>query len=216
MSSDDGHADASNNYGICLEHGVGVYRDRVNAAKFYRLAAEHGHADGANDFDLCFEHSLGINRDLREARRYYSMATALKHPEAEINYRRCCRLLGEWTVPSRSPTFENVSHNEQSRKLDPFFQIPEKKSSADLHIRSMDIIHHVHFVLMQHRVSIDVNQTNHATHLSSCLGIRKLFGKSSDLSRFHIHAFFQCRIYSCTKCATNAYYDGINGKWSPS
>jgi hypothetical protein len=43
---------------------------------------------------------------------YYKFATDHGHSEADINYRRCCRLLGRWDPPDRS---SDVSSHRLSR-----------------------------------------------------------------------------------------------------
>jgi TPR repeat protein len=139
FASDHGHAAGANNYGICLERGYGVKRDLETAAKFYRLAADRGHADGTNNFGFCLEHGIGVTQDLWAARRYYSLAMQLNHPEAELNYRRLCRLLGEWSVPLRCTTEENLSDKafERCRSTVPapdlfLPEIRPPRSAADL------------------------------------------------------------------------------------
>lgn len=46
-AAEQGHAEARFCLGECCEEGVGVEKDPVEAARWYRLAAEQGHEDAA-------------------------------------------------------------------------------------------------------------------------------------------------------------------------
>jgi serine/threonine protein kinase len=107
-----------------------------------------------NNFGFCLEYRLGITQDIVEARRYYFMAKKLNHSEADVNHRRCCRLLGEWEIPTRSSTQENLTeqsfHSYQSTIPEPDRFLPTiqaLRSVADLRIslnprKAMQILSH--------------------------------------------------------------------------
>jgi hypothetical protein len=63
-----------------------------------------------------------------------------KHPEAEANYRRCCRLMGEWAVSARPATQENLRNritgrpNAFKRARGPF---PPEFRVAETHRRTL-------------------------------------------------------------------------------
>jgi tRNA A-37 threonylcarbamoyl transferase component Bud32 len=107
------HPDAENNFGICLERGIGIKSNIVLAAEYYERSANHGHPDGANNFGFCLEHGRGVKQDIPNATKYYKFAADRGHPEADLNYRRCLRLLGQWDVPDRS------SHVSVQQSFDP-------------------------------------------------------------------------------------------------
>jgi TPR repeat protein len=113
MSADLNNCEGANNFGICLERGIGVRVNLELAAEYYRRAADGGHADGANNLGFCLEHGRGVDQNIKLAANYYKLAADRGHPEADLNYRRCMRLLGRWSVPDRSsqvsaqmPSFE--------------------------------------------------------------------------------------------------------------
>jgi hypothetical protein len=101
LSAESQNADGINNFGICLERGVGIQANIDLAAEYYKRAADSGHADGANNFGFCLEHGRGVRPNIRLAAEYYKRAADHGHPEAAVNYRRCLRLLGRWTIPGR-------------------------------------------------------------------------------------------------------------------
>jgi hypothetical protein len=102
LSAELQNADGINNFGICLERGIGIQANIDLAAEHYKRAADAGHADGANNFGFCLEHGRGVRQDIPLATEYYERAMDRGHPEAAVNYRRCLRLLGRWTIPGRS------------------------------------------------------------------------------------------------------------------
>jgi TPR repeat protein len=92
-----------------LEYGKGIDQDFVRAAKYYRLSAELNNAAAQNSFGICLERGIGLQSNLVLAAHYYQQSAL--HPEADLNYRRCLRLLGRWEVPNRS---SDVSANPLS------------------------------------------------------------------------------------------------------
>lgn len=55
----------------CYENGLGVPRNTVEAAKWYRRAAYQGHAHGQNNLGRCYENGWGVAKDLKQAAKWY-------------------------------------------------------------------------------------------------------------------------------------------------
>jgi serine/threonine protein kinase len=102
MAADLKNPDGANNFGICLERGIGIRVNLELAAEYYRRAADQGHADGANNLGFCLEHGRGVAQNIISAADYYKRAADRGHSEAEFNHRRCLRLLGRWPIQDRS------------------------------------------------------------------------------------------------------------------
>jgi TPR repeat protein len=100
LSTDFGHGGGENRFGECLERGLGVQENQTLAADYmyYRRSANHGNADGANNYGFCLEHGRGVAQNIALAGEYSRFAADHGHSEGEVNYERCLRLLGRWTV----------------------------------------------------------------------------------------------------------------------
>jgi TPR repeat protein len=106
---------AENSFGICLERGIGVDSNLFLAARYYKRSAEHGNPAGANNLGFCLEHGRGVKQDFEAAAECYKFARDHGHSEADLNYRRCLRILSRWDVPDRSSLISD------SRPLDDHF-----------------------------------------------------------------------------------------------
>jgi TPR repeat protein len=60
--------------GYLYERGDGVKADPVEAAKWYRKAADQNHSDGLFNLGRAYEHGIGLSKDLAQARTYYTKA----------------------------------------------------------------------------------------------------------------------------------------------
>jgi TPR repeat protein len=61
-------------YGLCLEHGMGVDIDLIEAVKYYRRLADRGDSNGQLIYGVCREHGIGIDVNLVEAVNYYRLS----------------------------------------------------------------------------------------------------------------------------------------------
>jgi TPR repeat protein len=78
-----------NNFGRCLEHGLGIDRDLLRAAKYYRMSAELNNADGMNNFGICLERRIGIQANIDLAVKYYRRAADAGHADGANNFGFC-------------------------------------------------------------------------------------------------------------------------------
>jgi hypothetical protein len=130
-ASKDGRALRETLQGRCLEYDIGIPPDCLPAAKYSRLLAilndpmrkQFLNLSGARpccsfesgarssllsaisfrrpcgwckDFCFCLEHGRGAKQNIEAA------VECLSHPEGDINYRRCLRVLDRSEVPDRS------------------------------------------------------------------------------------------------------------------
>jgi hypothetical protein len=78
----NGQADAQAFLGWSYFYGVGVIKDYVQAAKWYRMAANQGNAYGECGLGLCCENGFGVQRDLVAGYKWLNLAAAQKQKEA--------------------------------------------------------------------------------------------------------------------------------------
>jgi TPR repeat protein len=88
-SSEDRSASSQNNYGYCLEHGLGVHRDLVEAAKYYKLSADRDDAFGQGNYGFCLEHGYGVPVNLIQAAKYYKLSADKGHWPGQDHYGDC-------------------------------------------------------------------------------------------------------------------------------
>jgi serine/threonine protein kinase len=55
MSADQGNALGQNSYGLCLENGEGVAKNLSEAARYYKMSADHGDERAAERYRLCLQ-----------------------------------------------------------------------------------------------------------------------------------------------------------------
>ncbi|MEI6847264.1 MAG: tetratricopeptide repeat protein [Chlorobiaceae bacterium] len=74
------------NKGVMYENGKGgVTQDYVEAARWYRLAAEQGYAQAQCNLGLLYESGKGVTQDYAEAARWYHLAAEQGHAQAQFN-----------------------------------------------------------------------------------------------------------------------------------
>ncbi len=69
--------------------GKGVDADPIEAARWYKIAAEKGHADGQYNLALCYYDGDGVLQNRTEAVRWYMSAAEKGHAEAQCNLGVC-------------------------------------------------------------------------------------------------------------------------------
>ena len=61
---------------MLYEHGYGVHQDYVEAARWFRLAADKGYAPAAFNLGVMYADGRGVPRDRSEAAKWYEKAAA--------------------------------------------------------------------------------------------------------------------------------------------
>lgn len=85
MAADNGDAAAQNNLGAHYEHGLGIPRDYVEAAKWYRRAADQGNVAAQANLGNLYLEGQGVARDYLEAAKWSRMAADQGMAEAQYN-----------------------------------------------------------------------------------------------------------------------------------
>jgi hypothetical protein len=67
------------------EGGLGVPRNHVEAAKWYRKAAEQGNANAQHNLGNCYESGQGVPQNYDEAVKWFRKAANQRHPMAQAN-----------------------------------------------------------------------------------------------------------------------------------
>ncbi len=62
------------NLGFCYENGQGVMQNYVEAAKWYRMAAEQGFVRAQKNLGACYERGLGVPKSQAEADKWFHKA----------------------------------------------------------------------------------------------------------------------------------------------
>lgn len=74
-------------------NGVGVPKDKAEAVKWYRKAADQGNADAQYYLGMMYELGSGVAIDLPEALKWYRQAAQLGNRDAES---AASRILSKW------------------------------------------------------------------------------------------------------------------------
>jgi TonB family protein len=83
--ADAGDAAAQNRLGAWYQNGTYGAADPVQAAHWYRLAAEQGDAVAQNNLGVLYSRGLGVARDPKQAAAWYAKAAAQGHGWAQAN-----------------------------------------------------------------------------------------------------------------------------------
>jgi hypothetical protein len=78
-----------NNFGLCLEFGIGREANLVGAAEMYKSSANANHSGGQANYGFCLEHGLGIEIDLSAAAAYYKKSTDHGDSSGAFHYALC-------------------------------------------------------------------------------------------------------------------------------
>ena len=78
-------AEAQLQLGLCYAEGKGNEKNMVEAAKWYRKAAEQGNADAQNRLGVRYDRGEGVSKDVKEAAKWYAKSAAQGHPKAQCN-----------------------------------------------------------------------------------------------------------------------------------
>jgi hypothetical protein len=66
----------------------------VEAAKWFRKAAEQNYAPAQSNLGCCYDNGRGVTKDAVEAVKWYRKAAEQGHPEAQLNL-GCCYANGQ-------------------------------------------------------------------------------------------------------------------------
>lgn len=80
-----GDAKAQNSLGGLYDHGRGVARDKVEAVKWYRRAAEQDHARAQLNLGIMYHAGQGVPRDFALAVKWYRKAAAQGFAKAQTS-----------------------------------------------------------------------------------------------------------------------------------
>lgn len=77
-----GNANAAVSLGVSYQFGTGVSKNGVEAARYYKIAAEAGYAQGERNLGVAYRDGLGVAPDASEAFRWFRRAYAHGSVEA--------------------------------------------------------------------------------------------------------------------------------------
>ena len=84
-----GDSVAQRNLANAYEQGKGVNQDDVQAATWYRRAADQGDSPAMNSLGVLYKYGRGVERSDEQEVRYYRMAAKLGNAEAMFNLGTC-------------------------------------------------------------------------------------------------------------------------------
>jgi hypothetical protein len=76
MAASQSNSAALYNIGRCLENGIGIERNFICAAKYYRMSAELNNPMDENSFGICLECGIGVCSNVALAALYYKRSAA--------------------------------------------------------------------------------------------------------------------------------------------
>jgi TPR repeat protein len=82
MAADQGVASAQSNYGLLLDDGDGIPKNKKLAAHYYKLAADQGHAASQLYLALLLVHGDGIPQNMPLGAQYMMMSARQGNPQA--------------------------------------------------------------------------------------------------------------------------------------
>ena len=89
--AEKGDAQSQCDLGRAFDEGsLGVPRDRVEAVKWYRKAAEQNYAEAQFYLGSCYDHGDGVAKDYVEAVKWYRKAAEQNYATAQFNLGFCC------------------------------------------------------------------------------------------------------------------------------
>jgi hypothetical protein len=80
-----GQAAAQDSLGGCYFGGDGVVKDYVEAAKWFRRAAEQGYGISQYNLGVCYDNGFGVQKDFVQAYKWYNLAAAQSTKAAITN-----------------------------------------------------------------------------------------------------------------------------------
>lgn len=87
--AEQGDAEAQYNLGLCYSEGDGVQQDDLEAAKWFRQAAERNHAVAQHNLGICCAQGRGVEQDAAEAAKWYRRAAEQQLAQAQYNLGVC-------------------------------------------------------------------------------------------------------------------------------
>jgi TPR repeat protein len=80
-----GQAQAQFDLGVCYRFGQGVPKNKAEAVKWYRRAAEQGYAKAQYNLGVSYDFGTGVPRDHGQAAKWYRKAAMQGHAKAQFN-----------------------------------------------------------------------------------------------------------------------------------
>jgi hypothetical protein len=87
-----GNSGQMNNYGHCLQSGLGVAQDQVVAARHSKMSADSGNSDGMFHYGRCLMYGFGVDENAIVAARYFTMSADASHSHGMFHDGRCLEL----------------------------------------------------------------------------------------------------------------------------
>jgi TPR repeat protein len=108
-AADQGYAIAQNNLGRCYQGGIGVKRDLMSAAKWYKKAADQGNAEAQFNLGLLYEKGEGVDKDYNSAKKYYELAAYQGNADAKFAAGRCYQFGADQNIAKAIAYFVNAA-----------------------------------------------------------------------------------------------------------
>jgi TPR repeat protein len=89
LAADSGDVSSQVKYGDCLQDGVGVPCDMVNASEYFRMAADSGDSDGQWRYGVWLDHGFGISIDSVKAAEYFKRSADQGNAQGQFHYGEC-------------------------------------------------------------------------------------------------------------------------------
>ncbi|OHS97103.1 hypothetical protein TRFO_09672 [Tritrichomonas foetus] len=85
LSADQGIPEAQYDYGVMLAEGIGVAKNRCEAALYFKKSADKGNAKAALNIGMMLAEGKSVIRNDREAIQYFMESATQGNPKAQVN-----------------------------------------------------------------------------------------------------------------------------------
>jgi len=132
--AENGDAALQYQLGLCYFNGNNVAKDYLEAARWWRKAAEQDYAPAQYQFGLCYYAGYGVEQDYAESVKWWSKASERGNTPAQYNL-GCCYFYGfgvdkNLVAADKWLNLASASGNENARQLLP--RVEELMSSDQL------------------------------------------------------------------------------------
>ncbi len=99
------------NLGIMYDNGRGVPQDYVEAAKWYRKAAEQGYVDAQYNLGTMYGQGKGVSRDFVQAQLWFTLAGSQGNVTAQKSRDTVVKLM----TPDQIDAAERLAHERMEK-----------------------------------------------------------------------------------------------------
>jgi TPR repeat protein len=101
--ADLGNAEVQFGMGLKFANATGEGQDYVQAAEWYRKAADQSHSQAQFNLGMMYANGQGVTRDDAQSAIWYGRAAQQGDASAQFNFGRSCHRTSLWAAPEAAP-----------------------------------------------------------------------------------------------------------------